>query len=52
MFSIANLANEQDFFTFVYAHNRVKDKDMVGLKKDTIHSLATIKISSDRYIFY
>ena len=52
MLSIANPSNGQPFFSLLYAHNWVKDKDMVGLTKDKVHSIATAKITPDRYLFF
>lgn len=50
MLSIANPANGQGFFSLLYKYNWVKDKDMVGLTKDKVHSIATAKICADRYL--
>lgn len=50
MLSIANPSNGQGFFSLLYNYNWVKEKDMVGLTKDKVHSLATTKISADRYL--
>ena len=49
MLSIANPANGPGFFNLLYKHNWIKEKDMVGLTKDKVHSLATAKIDAERY---
>ena len=49
MLSIANPSNGQGFFSLLYAYNWVKYKDIEGLTKDKVHSIATAKITPDRY---
>ena len=49
MLSIVNPANGQGFFSLLFNYNWLKDKDIVGFTKDKIHSLATSKISPERY---
>ena len=49
MLSIANPSNGQGFFSLLYSHNWVRDKELVGLTKDKVHSIATTKITPDRY---
>ena len=50
MLSIANPANGPGFFNLLYKQNWIKEKDMVGLTKDKVHSLlATAKVDADRY---
>lgn len=50
MLSIANPSNGQGFFTLLYDYHWLKDKDMVGLTKGKVHSLATTKTFADMYI--
>lgn len=48
MLSIANPTNGQGFFSLLYKYNWIRDKDLVGLTKDKVHSLATAKLDADR----
>ena len=50
MLSIANPNNGAGFFSLLYNYNWVREKDMVGLTKDKVHSICTAKITAERYL--